>query len=430
MHWLLSVRIDKASFLIPLAIAVGAPAVYLLCRRPWGRRTAVPAVAALAGAGTGYLVGWLVSDVWNVFGLPLTAATRGWVAVAFAGVFLAAANLARTRWWRRSIAVGFVPVILIAAAAGINLDYGAYRNLNDALGIVPAAALKAPHQSGNASAMDPQLGVHWQPPAGMPAHGTLGAVTIPGTVSGFAARTAMVYLPPAALVADPPTLPVVMLFAGQPGAPADVFTSGRVAATYDAYAAAHKGLAPIVVAPDQLGTPLQNPMCVDSPMGNAATYLTVDVPAWLRTHFRVAPSAHYWAVGGYSEGGTCAVQFGTGHPELFGAFVAVLSELQPTIGADTIAKGFGGSAAAYQAAKPLTMMARHAPYADTLGIFGAGAQDAAYTRYAQQLSKAAHRAGISARVMIAADSGHDWKTVRYVYASALPALADRMGLAG
>jgi len=428
MHWLLNIRIDKMSFLVPLAAVVTVVTLYLLIRVPWRRGTLVNGATAVAGALTGLVASWLVSDVWNVFGLPLTAMTRMWVAAAFAGVFLAAVNLHRTCWWRKLIATLFVPLITVAAAAGINADYGAYRNLNDAFGTVPVAALTASRPSPRAAAMDAQLGQHWVAPVGMPAHGTVGTVTIPGATSHFAARQAIIYLPPAALVPDPPTLPVVMLFAGQPGAPSDVFTSGQVAATYDAYAAAHNGLAPIVVAADQLGAPLQNPMCVDSPIGNVATYLTVDVPAWLHKHFRVADGPRYWAVGGYSEGGTCAVQFGSGHPELFGSFVSAVPELQPTIGPDTVAKGFGGSAATYRAAQPLTMMSAHAPYRDTFAIIGTGVRDVVFTQYARELSAASRRAGITTQLMIAQGSGHDWNTVRFVYARALPQLADRMGL--
>ena len=50
-------------------------------------------------------------------------------------------------------------------------------------------------------------------------------------------------------------------------------------------------------------------MCVDGPLGYSATYLTVDVPG-------VDPIAHLhgqaarraWAIGGFSQGGTCSLQ--------------------------------------------------------------------------------------------------------------------------
>ncbi|GAB3806628.1 alpha/beta hydrolase-fold protein [Humibacter antri] len=429
LHWLLTLRIDKSSFLIPLYVIVALLGLYLLVKSPRPRWLLRSFGAAVLGAAVGLLVAWLVSDVWNAFGLPLTAVTRMWVAIAFAGVFLAIANLWGTRWWRKVVAIIMIPAVLLVAAAGINVDYGAYRDLSDALGIVPYPKMPASHLTAHSGAMDPNLGKDWRPPAGMPAHGLVGTVHIPATHSQFAARKTVVYLPPAALVPNPPVLPVVMLFAGQPGAPSDVFTSGRAAATYDAFAARHNGLAPIVVAADQLGHPGQNPMCVDSPLGNSATYLTVDVPNWIRTHLPVAESGRYWAVGGYSQGGTCAIQFGAGHPELFGSIIDVLGELEPTIGPKTVAEGFGGSAAAYKAAKPLTLLAKHAPYRDSFAIFGSGAHDVKYTHYARQMNTAAQRAGMRTELIISAASGHDWNTVRYVWAKALPQVADRMGLA-
>ena len=51
-----------------------------------------------------------------------------------------------------------------------------------------------------------------------------------------------------------------------------------------------------------------------------------------------------------------------------------------------------------------------------------------FTQYARELSAASRRAGITTQLMIAQGSGHDWNTVRFVYARALPQLADRMGL--
>lgn len=429
LHWLLTLRIDKSSFLIPLDVVVALLGLYLLLRSPQPRRLLRSFGAAVLGAAVGLLLAWLVSDVWNVFGLPLTAVTRMWVAIAFAGVFLAVANLWGTRWWRKVVAAVMIPGVLLVAAAGINVDEGAYRDLNDALGIVPYSAMPASHLTAHAGTMDPNLGKDWRPPAGMPKHGRVGTVHIPATDSHFAARKTVVYLPPAALVRKPPVLPVLMLFAGQPGTPSDVFTSGRAAATYDAFAAQHNGLAPIVVAADQLGAPGQNPMCVDSPLGNSATYLTVDVPNWIRTHLPVAESSRYWAVGGYSQGGTCAIQFGAGHPELFGSIIDVLGELAPAIGSKTVAEGFGGSRAAYQASTPLVMLAQHAPYRDSFAIFASGGRDLKYTRYAKELNAAARRAGMTTELLVSRASGHDWNTVRYAWARALPQIADRMGLA-
>ena len=78
--------------------------------------------------------------------------------------------------------------------------------------------------------------------------------TIPGTRSGFAARTAQAYLPPIWFARDRPKLPVVMLLHGTPGAPTDWTDGGLAPATADAWAAQRGGVAPVLVMPDINGS--------------------------------------------------------------------------------------------------------------------------------------------------------------------------------
>lgn len=140
----------------------------------------------------------------------------------------------------------------VAAATGINADFGQNPTVRTILGILIYGALDAsPVVVTDASA--PKLTAD-----------RVGTVTIAATVSGFAARQAVVSLPPAALVVHPATL--------------------------DACANAHGGLAPIVVVPDLLGDPDNNPVRVGSALGNSATYVTVDVPNWIRSTFAVDAS--------------------------------------------------------------------------------------------------------------------------------------------
>ncbi|MGH1548678.1 alpha/beta hydrolase [Leifsonia poae] len=234
----------------------------------------------------------------DVFGVALTPVTTLWTALGFGCVSLAVANLFRSRWWRKLIALISIPVFLAAAFCGINADFGAYRNLNDTLGVVPYRGLDLHAERGEVVA-----GTDWKatvsdpagdPPA-VPAKGEVGTVRIPGTESRFPAREAVVYLPPIALTANPPALPVLYALSGQPGAPADMFTAGGVATAMDAFAKTHGGYAPIVVAADQLGGPGRNPMCVDSrDYGNSATYLLADVRNWVRSHLRVTGDPAGW----------------------------------------------------------------------------------------------------------------------------------------
>jgi S-formylglutathione hydrolase FrmB len=428
LHWVLALRIDRASFLVPLDIVAAALALFLLVRSPLPRSLFRTVVAAAVGGAAGLFATWLLGDVWNVFGVELTAITRMWVALACAGVALAIANLWRSRWWRTALAAVAIPVFVLAGGAGVNVDFGAYRTFSDALEIAPYPAISNAGLSGHQAAADPAAWAQWHPPAGMPTHGRVGTVRIPATRSGFPARPASVYLPPAALEPGAPALPVLVLLSGQPGAPADMFTSGRTAAVLDSYAATHRGLAPIVVAPDQLGAPDHNPMCVDSPLGNSATYITVDVPRWIRTHLHVASEPRYWAIGGFSQGGTCAIQFGAAHPELFRTILDISGELAPTIGADTVRRGFGGSIARYDAAKPVNILAAHAPYRGVTAIFGVGANDARYVRNESVVKAAAARAGMATVEITSPGTAHDWNTVRYVLERSLPMLSDRLGL--
>ena len=401
--------------LIGLYAVAAALILVLLLRRVGRRRAVLTGATVIAAAGAGWVLAWLVSDVWNVFGVSLSPVTLLWVSFFFGSLALAFWALARSRWWRRVLAILAIPVFLLSTAAGINADFGEATTLRDALGIPRYHALDTAPATGADAAL-----------------GTVGTVTIPATVSGFVPRQALVYLPPAARVAHPPVLPVIEVFSGQPGSPDDLFVSGRLDAVLNSYAAAHQGLAPIVVVPDQLGAPDQNPMCVDSALGNVATYLTVDVPAWVRAHFSVAAAPGGWAIAGFSEGGTCSIQLGAEHPELFGTILDISGEITPKAGAPaaTIQAGFAGNAAAYAAAAPTAVLARHAPYADLAVIFAVGGNDARYRAWASTLRDAATHAGASTHLIISPGTAHDWYTVNYAWTQALPLIMQRLGLAG
>ncbi|MEO7124017.1 MAG: alpha/beta hydrolase-fold protein, partial [Lacisediminihabitans sp.] len=254
-----------------------------------------------------------------------------------------------------------------------------------------------------------------------------GAVEIPATHSRFRVRHGVVYLPPAALTRHPPRLPVLVMMSGQPGAPTNMVTSVNMPSILDHYAQAHRGLAPIVVIPDQLGGPYDNPMCVDSPLGRSATYLSVDVPNWIHGHLNVSNDRRDWAIGGYSQGGTCSIQLGAKFTSIFGNILDISGELAPHRGSygATVAAAFGGSAAAYQAAMPLSLLTAHAPFTDTLGIFAVGGRDQRYRPIETRIREAAASAGMTTTEIVAPNSGHDWKTVGYAVDHALDVLGRR-----
>ncbi len=398
--------------------------------RRWIRRRwmLTAAVAAVGFGVVGIGLTWLLADHYNLFGVVLTADSRMWIALAFAGIGIALASLWRATW-RRAIAAPLAIVLFaLTGAMGVNIAFGQYPTLRAALGL-PAfgAADLPPVDPGDA---DRPTIDDWTPPAGMPAQGTVGTVTIPATASGFAARPAVVYTPPAALTDNPPLLPVLIIMSGQPGSPEDPLTAAHLQQSLDAYAAAHDGLAPFVVSPDQLGSPDANPLCIDSPLGDSATYLTVDVPNWIRANLPVLDAPGGWGIGGLSQGGTCSIQLGAAHPELFSAILDASGEEFPSLGdeATTIARGFAGDRAAYEAAKPAAIMAAHAPYQDMIAVFGVGSDDAGFLPGVQRIYQEAQAAGMTASYVEAQGSAHDATAWSYIFQQGLETIADHWGL--
>ncbi|MDO9397924.1 MAG: alpha/beta hydrolase-fold protein [Herbiconiux sp.] len=434
MNVLLDLSIIDGPLVVAVYALAGVTALLLVTVRPgrrWRRsRWIVTAlVAAAVGAALGLGLTWLLSDRLNLFGVDLNTVARTWIALGLAGIALALASLWRASW--RRVIASVLAVVLFAgtAAMSINLDIGQYPTVRSALGFSAYEGDTLPTLATPDPATRPTVAT-WSAPADLPQKGAVGEVVIPGTVSGFTARNAVVYLPPAALTADPPKLPVLIVLSGQPGSPDAPLSAAKLRESLDAYAAAHQGLAPIVVSPDQLGAPENNPMCVDSPLGNSATYLTVDVPAWITANLPVLSGPENWGIGGLSQGGTCSIQLGAAHPELFGSILDASGEDYPKLNdpQTTIDEGFGGDANAYAAAHPVAIMAAKAPYTDTVAVIGVGSADSGFLPAAHIIYDAATAAGMQTTFVEAPGSGHDATSWAYIFRAGLTVIADHWGL--
>lgn len=410
--------------------AVGVAGLLAGRGRRWWTRV-VPA-ALLAAAATAGVLTVLVDRVWQPFPDPLPVA-----AVLAVGGLLAAAGLAvaglprRGRWGRFGSALALL-VVTAAAAQSLNGVYREYPTVRTVIGlpapdelpfadVTPRAPL-VPARAGR------PLARFWHPPAGLRGSGIVTRVDIPGPRSGFVARPAFVYLPPAYLTSPRAELPVLVLMAGQPGAPEDWLYGGQLAARLDAYAAAHAGLAPVVVVVDQLGDPLRNPLCLDSALGRVQTYLARDVPAWIRATLQVNPDTATWAVGGLSNGGTCALQLAVNAPEVYRTFLDISGEAEPSLGdhAATVAAAFGGDEAAFAAVNPLDVLAvRRFP--DTAGYLVAGAQDGVYGPAAPRVLAACRAAGMDVALHVL-PGGHTFEVWGPGLSGALPWLGARTGI--
>jgi S-formylglutathione hydrolase FrmB len=420
----------------PLQVFVGAVGaaggLFLLVRwsRRWWTRT-VPAVLLGAAAVTAVLA-VLVNQVWRPFPDLVPLRVLLLVGAVLAAVGLAVVGMRARRWPGRAGAVVAVLLVLVGSAEGMNVVFREYPTLRTALGLpavdeIPFTQIALREQVIGARSGLP-LSAFWHPPAEMPATGVVTEVTIPATVSGFPARQAWLYLPPAYLARPRAQLPVLVLLSGQPGSPDDWLGGGQLATRMDAFAAAHDGLAPVVVMPDHLSDPLDNPLCMDSRLGNVATYLSVDVPVWIRETLQIDPEPTGWAIGGFSNGGTCSLQMAVNKPEVYPTFVDISGEDEPTLGdhAATVQAAFGGNEAAFAAVNPLDVMAR-TRFPATAGYFVAGQQDTEYLPEAQRAFAAAQAAGMDVQLHLR-PGGHTFDVWGPGLEDALPWLASRLGM--
>lgn len=374
-----------------LTVGVVALVVLVLGRgrrcRWWTRSVPLAWLAATAAA----LVVVVVVDVlWRPFPDPVPRVTAVWI-----GLTVGAGVLAFRHHLRPVPRIGALVLVLVVALSGaaqINQHFQAYPTLRAALGlrppnlvdlaqVPPATATTVSARSGST------LDAAWAPPADMPTAGVLATTPIAGGSSGFAARTAWIYLPPAYLTSARPLLPVLVLVPGQPGGPRDWIDGG-----------------------------------------NAFSYLSVDVPAWIRSNLQVDPDRRSWAVGGMSAGGTCSLQLAVNAPTVFPSFIDISGQAEPTIGSRrrTVDSVFGGDAAAFAAVNPLDVLASRT-FPDTAGFLVAGRDDTTYRPEAQLVFAATRAAGMSI-TYLELPGPHSWQVWGPGLQRSLPWLATRTGL--
>ena len=208
-----------------------------------------------------------------------------------------------------------------------------------------------------------------------------------------------------------------------------VTAAGNIAATMNAYAAKHDGLAPIVLVPDQNGEATHNSLCADTTQGNAETYLTTDVVNWAKKMLPVAKSARMWAMGGFSQGGTCTTQLVPRHPDIYGAMLPVDGELKPTNGsvAKMVQEYFAGDRKAYDEQVPVNAIAATGTPEQAL-FTGAGERDKESISNMRTIAAAARKAGMEVTELIVPGAGHDWHAVQAVWRPGLDWFGERTGL--
>ncbi|GAA1401759.1 hypothetical protein GCM10009613_60590 [Pseudonocardia kongjuensis] len=342
--------------------------------------------------------------------------TTGFLAALAAVSVLVVVGLRLLRLPRPGVLAVVLVLLVVNTGALANGYYDYYRDLGFVLGDAPADQV----------ALDELL-----TRTGVPGHGEIAPFPIPAAASGFDARPALVWVPPAWFARPRPQLPVVVLLHGTPGSPQDWIDGGRAADTANAFAAAHGGRAPILVMPDINGSVTADSECVDGPAGRAETYLTDDLVAAVHRTFRTLGPGPAWAVAGLSEGGSCAVTLALRHPAVFGTFGDYAGLAGPRSG-DTNAVGstvgdlFDGDRAAFAGHEPAALLATRR-FPGLGGWFETGSADPQPLAAAHRLAPAARAAGIDVCTRTVDGGGHDFDLFSAAFADSLPWLAGRTG---
>jgi hypothetical protein len=230
------------------------------------------------------------------------------------------------------------------------------------------------------------------------------SVHIPATSSRFSARNANLWVPPGWILHPDVRRPVVEMMMGQPGDPTlDATLNSLHLLGTDALQSA-----PFVLVVDQLGGHHLNPPCRNTVAGNVTTYLSVDVPRWIRNNLPVPDARPFWTIAGYSHGGDCAEFLEATYPSIWANMLSVSGPDVPGTPniPYAIAHYFGGSQAKFDASLTATALKKHGHYSNTVATFATGALDHKYGPGVILVASLADEAGWHVSTLVVPHSGH------------------------
>jgi S-formylglutathione hydrolase FrmB len=341
-----------------------------------------------------------------------------WVFAAFAAIAAAPFAIGRRGEpfrWRTSAALAAIPLTLAGGFMLIVQEYGIWPTVGDVVG--HAGVIDGNRAQELIAGRDKAA-----------KGGVILALDAPSTTSHFHHRKGVVFLPPAYFGPDRANLPVLVMLVGAPGTPINWLTAGSGKAADNAFAAAHHGVAPVLVVVDQNGSAIGDTECVNGPQGNAETYLTVDVPAFITGTLHLQHNPAQWGIVGFSEGGTCALDLVLGHSSVYRHVVDLGGDARPTLGnaKHTLTALFGGSAAVEHAHDPTALLAAHR-FPGVTAWFAAGADDPGRLAVARRMAAAARKAGIDTHEFIGI-GGHNWQFAGNAFIRVLPELCGQLGI--
>jgi len=202
----------------------------------------------------------------------------------------------------------------------------------------------------------------------------------------------------------------------------------QLVSTMDEFAKEHHGITPLVFVVDDIGSPINDTECVNSPRGNVETYLTTDVPKYIENNYPASDNPANWGIGGLSLGGTCAVMLALTHPNVYHYFLDMGGDLGPSIGTkqETIQKLYGGNEAAWAADQP-SILLKTKTYKNVGGYFANGREDSPdVVNGTSQLYTESKNAGLDT-VYETVDGQHTFDVFDELFSNALPWLSNRIG---
>lgn len=402
----------------------------LLIRRPtpaWLWRV-IGALALGIGGGVA-LVLW--ANATDAFGGQLPFACAFWVPAGFAGTLIGIVSLWERRAWRKIVAALVVILALLSTTLGVNAAFGINKTVGSMFGISTEDQIDGLPKPAPTPTSSGPLYQSWTPPPEMPETGQTallsGPEAIPST-GGFVPRPATIYLPPAARTKNPPRLPLIVMMMGYPGNPEPTF----ITPVLDAMAKKNKGLAPIVIIADQLGTQGGDPMCVDSrTYQGVSTYFNTDIPAYAEKKLNVTLDHSAWTIMGYSNGGACAFTWATHHPDIWTNVIAISPDEYPGVEESraSIDKVFDGDLAKFDQNKPAAGIAAHpGAFAGHLAVFTVGDQDPAFIPGVEKNKELAENAGFDTHYYPVPGAGHVQDALTGGIPYAMDLLYKRLGL--
>ncbi|AJT42368.1 alpha/beta hydrolase [Psychromicrobium lacuslunae] len=399
-------------------------------------KIAVP--LALVGGGLLALgLKFLTENMLNLWGEPLRWRTYIFAALAIAALALVVPRMLKSRrWYTKLLAPLATLLVLLAVSLQINQVFGYFPTAGSLWGdngvaIQSISSSDTAEKSTITKSTPLVKASSWRPPADMPKEGKVLKVKIPATVSQVHSGDSYIYLPPAYRTKTPANVPVLVLIHGNPGGAID-WQRGGIVAVMNSYAAAHKGLAPLVVMPDVTsGSSVSWPLCMDSPRAKGATFLSVDVPNYVRQTFGLGlAGGKQFAIGGFSYGGTCAMQLGVTAAKEYPIFLDFSGERGPYLkGGDPaiINDYFNGDAAAFAAVNPLDVLkTKKLESSKAIVLVG---QDDPYRPQGEEVYRALKGAKAQVTLQTVA-GGHSWDVWRPAMANNLPWLMHQFGVTG